>query len=166
MHDSAFDFVRRTAWSLPPLGRVLEFGSKSVNGSVREIFTAATKYLGVDLLSGSGVDVVGDAATVRLGDGGWDCVVCCETFEHTNSGAQICANAFRHLRSGGIFIATCAGPERAPHGCDGGELPSDEFYRGVSQELLRNWITAARFGFALVDGHSTPGDTYAVAVKF
>jgi SAM-dependent methyltransferase len=165
MHNEAFEWVRRTAWSLPALRRVLEFGSLCVNGSVREVFTAATAYIGVDVQAGPGVDLAHDAATVDIQPGTWDAVLCCEVFEHTRSGPLIVANAFRHLRSGGVFIATCAGPARPAHACYGGES-LDEYYRGVSQEELRQWITRARFGFAIVDGHSVEGDTYAVAVKF
>jgi hypothetical protein len=38
---------------------VLEIGSYYVNGSVRKVFVSAGRYVGVDLIEGSGVDVVG-----------------------------------------------------------------------------------------------------------
>lgn len=165
MHPTAFEFVRRTAWSLPPLGRVLEFGSREINGSVREIFTASTRYHGVDAVEGAGVEQVGDAASVVILPGTWDAVLCCEVFEHTISGLEICQNAYRHLRRGGVFVATCAGLDRAPHSVDGGPLVPGEYYCGVSPDRLRHWLSIAGFYFSFIDGHSTPGDTYAMAVK-
>jgi hypothetical protein len=39
--------------------RVLEMGSYNVNGSVRDMFALAGRYVGVDLVEGPGVDLVG-----------------------------------------------------------------------------------------------------------
>jgi len=167
VHETAFNFVRQTAWRLPPLYRVLELGSRTINGTVKEIFTVARKYVGVDLVEGPGVDIVADAADpaplARLAP--FDAVVCCEVFEHAQNSADICRNAALQLRPYGVFIVTCAGPERAPHSCEGGPLWPEEYYQGVDGATLRRWLTDAGFRFALVDDFSNPGDTYAVAVK-
>src|SRR5690348_14261989 len=102
MHPEAFEWVRKIAWSLPPLRRVAEFGSRAINGSVREIFTDAAPYIGVDIVDGPGVDVVADASE-WAGPDGLDAVICCETFEHTPRGYSLCNNAWRLLRDGGVF---------------------------------------------------------------
>lgn len=165
MHVSAFDHVRRVAQCVPPLRRVVEFGSKEWNGNVRDIFTDARRvggrYHGIDLESGRGVDEVADAASWRTKDK-FDAAVCCEVFEHTDRGAEICVTAKRCLVPGGLFVATCASPLRAPHGRDGGEVQPGEHYAGVTGDQLSGWLLAAGFELVCVCP-SPPEDTYAVA---
>src|SRR3990167_11240181 len=64
--------------------RVLEIGSLDVNGGVRDLFSEAQSYLGIDRIPGPGVDLQMDAhdlshQTLR---GKIDDVVCLETLEH------------------------------------------------------------------------------------
>jgi SAM-dependent methyltransferase len=178
MHEGAFRFVADTVRRLEPRGSVVELGARTVagdwpySGPVRPLFNGAD-YVGVDIAHGPNVDVVGNAATYRprsfLDSGNVayrpvDTVVCCETLEHAPEADAICANAWKLLHPGGVFICTAAGEGRAPHSAvDGGPLRDGEFYRNVSREELRDWLKP--FGFAMIDTFTTPGDIYALAVR-
>lgn len=73
-------------------------------------------------------------------------VISTELLEHTPKGAEIVASAARHLTPGGTFLATMAGPGRAPHGASGeSKPPQGEYYRNVDPEALQGWIRAAGF---------------------
>lgn len=165
MHAAALDFVRRVVRSSPPLTRVLEIGSKNWNGTARAVFPDAKppngKYVGLDLEAGDCVDVVADAAawvpTERF-----HAVACCEVFEHTDKGPEICRTARAALLPGGVFAVTCASPLRGVHGHDGGGLKPGEHYAGVTGAELAGWLDAA--GFDLVAVSPSPADdTHAVA---
>lgn len=155
MHTEARHFVKAVA----PLvrGSVCEIGSCNVNGSVRYLFPPS--YVGVDVRSGPGVDIVCDGAAWD-GDGQlFDCVVCCEVLEHASEPAALCANILRLLRPGGVAIITAAGEGREPHGVDGGEV-NDEPYRNVSADDLRTW-----FAGCVVLIETKGADIYAVIIK-
>jgi SAM-dependent methyltransferase len=147
MHDAVLQYV---AANLPASADdVLEFGSRNLNGSVRQVIPwPEARYVGVDLYEGPDVNVVGDAATVTVA-GEFDVVVCTELFEHAEDDtcAAIIDNAHRHLRPGGRFIATMAGPGRYPHSAiEATSLQPGEFYRNVDPELLVTWLKGAGFG--------------------
>ena len=166
MHAEAMSWLQTIRRAL--LGRrdvVCELGSRDVNGSPRELFTDAVVYVGVDMVEGPGVDVVADAA-------GWtpdpwlrfDLVVCTEVLEHAFGAPDICANAHRLLRPGGVFVITAAGPKREPHsGIDGGPLREKEFYGNVRVEELRGWL--GLFAAVLIDQSGDGRDVYALAIK-
>lgn len=146
MHDAVLTYV---AANIPTgcLVRVLEFGSRNINGSVRRLFPHATEYVGIDTIDGPDVDVVADASTYDVGRT-FDVVVCAEVLEHVTDdiAAGLCANAYKHLHDGGVFVATMAGPGRMPHSAiDGNQLHPGEFYRNVDQHTLAGWLTAAGF---------------------
>jgi hypothetical protein len=63
VHIAAHNFVATVVPDSP--GAVLEIGSRNVNGSVRDLFTGATLYHGIDIAAGAGVDEV-TAACARL----------------------------------------------------------------------------------------------------
>ncbi len=175
MHQGAFNFIQWAIDRLPARQRVCELGSRTViwdnnafahNGLVRPLFTAASRYVGVDVREGMNVDVVGDAGTwrpdpIEL----FDTVVCCETLEHTDEGAEICMTALEILEPGGIFLITAAGPGRATHSCvDGGpELYPGEYYHNVYPEMLAEWLEP--WEFSIIDVLTNPKDIYALAVK-
>jgi hypothetical protein len=171
MHEGAFNFISRSLRWLEPRRYVVELGSRTVagnwpcSGPVRPLFGDAREYVGVDIVAGPNVDVVGNAATWERPGHPVDTVVCCETLEHTPEADEICANAWRHLCDGGVFIVTTAGEGRAPHSAaDGGPLRGGEFYRNVTRDDMRKWLQRASFKFWLIDT-DTPGDIYAVALK-
>ena len=90
--------------------RVLEVGSLDVNGSVRPGIMAngPAEYVGIDIRSGPGVDVICDAAGIdqRFGPNAFDVVISTELLEHAREWQKIIHN-FKHvLRPGGVLVVT------------------------------------------------------------
>lgn len=161
MHATAYEYVSAAVKVIGVRRRILEIGSRNVNGSVRGLFPKAMEYVGIDLKPGDGVDVVADGGKWRPADGKtFDLVVSTECLEHTPFAEEICHTAFDVLKPGGVFIVTAAGPNRAEHGSDGGSV-GDEFYRNVEPEMLTHWLSP--FAFSFVD--CTGQDVRALAVR-
>lgn len=94
-----------------PSARVLEVGSRNVNGSVRPLFQGVASYTGVDFIDGPGVDMVLDAhhLTSAFSAGSFDVVVSTETLEHDSAfwtSVEMMGNV---LRSGGFLLLTARG---------------------------------------------------------
>lgn len=147
MHTEARKFIESKVVRFEP-DNVIEFGSRDINGSVRDLFK---NHLGIDMMPGQGVDVVADAR--MYGEpSSFACVVCCELFEHSKDWSAIVKNAYRILRKGGMFLATCAGPDREPHSMfDGGALHEGEYYRNLDRESLEVEFKAAGFMTFTID---------------
>lgn len=157
MHAAAYEFVRQQATG--DAVRVIEIGSRNINGTVRGLWPAAA-YLGLDITAGPAVDVVADAAT-WLPEGLCDVVVCCEVLEHAAEWREILRNAARWLAPHGHMIVTCAAPNRAPHSAvDGGRVRPGEHYAGISAEGLRDELAGL---FAAVSVQHVGEDVQAVS---
>ena len=154
MHKAAWDYVcnQVAAHGLDiDGGEVLDLGGRNVNGTTRDAFPNAARYVALDIVDGRDVDIVADAATMQLDDR-FDVIVSTELLEHAEHADQIIARAFEHLKPGGTFIATMAGPRRAPHGASGEPYPPPgEFYRNVYPKTLERWLEAAGFDRWQVD---------------
>lgn len=185
MHGEAYWFIRDSLGSPNDLRgkRVLEFGSRDVNGSPRELMPADVTYVGVDIADGPGVDIVGNAAIVRVFGpeiATFDIVICAEVAEHTPFWKGIIQNAWNHLHQGGLFIFTAATDPRPPHSAvDGHNMePSEyhsgtfneglqrqerEYYQNVDPNELAGALANAGFHDIAVKTHPR-GDVYATAV--
>lgn len=87
-------------------GRILEIGSKNINGSVRELFFDAKEYSGIDSEPGFNVDLVLDAhdTTKKFKSSSFDIVLCLEMLEHDNA-FWITVEAMKKvLKKGGVLI--------------------------------------------------------------
>jgi SAM-dependent methyltransferase len=134
-----------------------------LNGTPRPLFTRAAAYVAVDMRPGKGVDIVADAATLDLEEV-FDVVISTELLEHTDKGAEIVATARRHLAGGGTFLATMAGPGRAPHGASGEpKVPRGEHYENVAPATLEGWIRAAGFESWVINQFATDLRVRAIA---
>lgn len=163
MHNEAFAWV--AAHATTDDVEVLDLGGRNVNGSVRDLFPNATKYVAVDIREGDGVDVVADAST-WVPDQEYDVVVSTETFEHTAVWPEICLTAFKAMKAGGRLILTMAGPGRSQHSAiDGGPLQPSEYYGNVDPEHLKHVLVSAGFKDVVVDSRVSPADTRAFATK-
>jgi SAM-dependent methyltransferase len=90
--------------------RVLEVGSRDVNGSIRPILESRgpTEYIGVDIVPGPGVDELCDAGALadRFGEKSFDVVVSTELIEHVRDWRAAIDNMKRVLKPGGQLLVT------------------------------------------------------------
>lgn len=88
--------------------RVLEVGSKYINGSVRpliERFASPKEYIGVDIEPGKYVDIVLPAEKLVecFGEEAFDVVISTELLEHVRDWRLVINNMKRVLRCGGYI---------------------------------------------------------------
>lgn len=115
MHDSVMTWFLHTIQPQEVQGkRVLEVGSRNVNGSVRPLFERykPAHYLGVDIENGPGVDLILNATNleVAFGADSWDVVVASETLEHVENWVTSLRNMLAVLRPGGLLCITTRSP--------------------------------------------------------
>lgn len=85
MHDTAFQIgtLAMNIYADLQSAAILEIGSQSVNGSLRENALPTTKYVGLDIEQGEGVDlVVEPGKPLPVEDSSFDLVVASSVFEH------------------------------------------------------------------------------------
>jgi SAM-dependent methyltransferase len=162
MHEPAWRYVASITLG-KRYSRVVEVGSRNVNGSIRELVQAGT-YIGIDLEDGPGVDVVGDC---RFWEPPWKAalVVCCEVLEHAPDPRAVVEACVGYLRPGGRLILTCAGPGREPHsGHDGGPVAQGEHYANVDPDDLEAWLTDG-LEAVVVKYNAIASDCYATGIR-
>lgn len=102
--------------------RVLQVGSRTLlsdrnernwRSLIAKRFGARARFIGLDLLEGTNVDVVGDICSsprtlkAKLGEDPFDLVICCHVLEHARHPARASGNIERVLRPGGLaYVAT------------------------------------------------------------
>jgi len=164
MHAEARAFVEQAAHRLGPRQFVVEFGSRNVNGSVRGLFP--TRYVGIDMAPGPGVDAIADAALWQP-ETPPDTVVCCEVLEHAPNARAIVDNALAMLAPNGALILTCATTGRTPHSAlTGGPLLQGEYYQNLTRTQFDGWLNEASRELLVrdVSVNTTAHDLYAVIV--
>lgn len=165
MHLAAYSFVADSVAELGPYGTVVEIGSRNLNGSVRDLFVDARRYVGLDVVDGPGVDVVFDPAVGWQPDDLVDVVVSCEVLEHVEAWREVLASAASYLKAGGKLIVTAAGPGRRPHSGITGRrtLEPGEFYRNIEPDALAFALELE--GFVDVKTELVGNDTRATATR-
>jgi SAM-dependent methyltransferase len=164
MHPQAYRWLGDTMASLPAPARVLELGSRDINGTPRPLVNGAV-YQGVDSREGNGVDIVADAATFTP-EAPADVVLCCEVLEHAEDAQAIVVNAVRCAKPGGHVLITCATNGRRAHsGWDGGALRDGEHYRNIDADQLKMWLVEAGAEIKELTLQPSLGDLYVLAVK-
>lgn len=158
-------FVEYVAARLQHCKRVVEIGSRNVNGSTRHLFPNA-EYIGVDQWPGEGVDVVADGATWHPGTL-FDVVICCETLEHAADPIAMMMNLAKLCEPTGTIIITAAGPDRPEHSAiDGGALQRDEPYQPITAAMVRLALDGWNVDVDYAPHLDWPcGDIYAVAIR-
>lgn len=161
MHDEVIRWVENEIQDRGPFASVVEIGGRNINGTVRPLFGDAD-YTSVDLVQGSGVDVVADARewrpTKRV-----TCVVCCNVCEHSPTWPALIDAAHQMLRKGGVLLLSAASTWPPHSAVDGGELRPDEHYADVQHEELEAALEAA--GFSKYHVEADGPDVRAVAVR-
>lgn len=117
-HFEQLQFLREVKSIFPDFFRnkkVLEVGSLNINGTVRDFFNDCN-YIGIDLDSGPGVDVVCQGQHYDAPDKSFDVVISCECFEHNPFWVQTFFNMHRMTAQNGLVVVTCATIGRHEHG--------------------------------------------------
>jgi SAM-dependent methyltransferase len=139
MHFEVQQFVHQVKHLLPQHfhgKKVLEVGSLNINGTVR-VFFSECDYTGIDLAEGPGVD-----KTISIHEliepETYDVVISTEMLEHDKHWQTSLKQMYDNIKPGGLFILTCAGPERPEHGTTR-TSPQDspfttDYYRNISAE--------------------------------
>lgn len=87
-----------------PGTKVIEIGSQDVNGSLRDCCPSAFEYLGADLVSGKGVDVIlEDPYSLPFETASTDIVISSSCFEHSEMFWVLFLEIMRILRPDGLF---------------------------------------------------------------
>jgi SAM-dependent methyltransferase len=94
----------------------IEIGSYDVNGNTRGKFSGNVNWIGVDLVSGPGVDIVNFGHKVDFDDNSFDISISCECFEHDPHWVETFRNMVRMTKPSGIVLFTCASKGRPEHG--------------------------------------------------
>lgn len=115
MHASVIDFVGTKLTIKEVTGkRVLEVGSRDVNGSIRRIIKDCfpSSYVGVDMMAGPCVDEVlkAEDLVARFGAESFDTVISVETLEHVEFWQKAVMAMKAVLRPGGILAITTRAP--------------------------------------------------------
>jgi len=124
---------------------ILEVGSYDVNGSTRSFFPGS-RYIGVDLTEGPGVDRVCGGAELSYPDDSFDLSISCECFEHNPQWRETFYNMYRMTKSGGVVLFTCASTGRLEHGTTrtspgvspGTQSLGWDYYRNLKEIDFRN----------------------------
>jgi SAM-dependent methyltransferase len=93
--------------------RILEVGSRNVNGTVRDVLSKyASEYIGVDLFDGPGVDIVCNvtALTDTFATQSFDLVVSTEMLEHCLNWQDALCQMASVLRQDGLLLITTRSP--------------------------------------------------------
>lgn len=124
---------------------VLDIGSLDINGNNRYLFENYI-YTGVDLAPGPNVDVVSRGHLYKS-EKQFDVVISTECFEHDEYYDLTIKNMYKLLKSGGLFVFTCASPGRPEHGTfktgtDAAPFVCEinEYYKNLSAEDIKKII--------------------------
>src|SRR5437870_2557619 len=84
MHDTAYAIYQKflELYGYTAEKRVVELGSRNVNGTLREALPAQASYIGLDLSAGKNVDAVCAGISIPLPDGYADFVIASSVLEH------------------------------------------------------------------------------------
>lgn len=148
-------FVRDFYREYGPFERVLDVGSRDINGTVVQAFRESKKelpksYVGIDMIEGSNVDIVLNGHDIHkmFPNPIFDLVTCCETLEHDNKFWLTVEQMRKVLKPGGYLLITAPGINFFHH-----DYPSD-YYR-FTEEAFKDVIFEG-FEDVSVTTHSDP----------
>ena len=155
--------------------KVLDVGSLDINGNNRYLFINSN-YTGIDIGSGKNVDIVSKAHEYNAPDGEYDVVISTECFEHDMYYSKSIMNCIRLVKSGGLFLFTCATTGRPEHGTrrtrpeDAPLLSSNEewsdYYKNLTEEDIEEIVLLEKY-FSLHEFKINPisCDLYFYGIK-
>jgi hypothetical protein len=148
--------------------KVLDVGSMDINGNNRYLFDNSD-YIGIDIGCGENVDLVCSGSAYRSAEE-FDVIISTECFEHDKFWALTIFNTYMHLKSGGLYLFTCASDGRPEHGTartTSGDSPcTNDYYMNLNVELVVKQIPIrkmfSKFEFST---RSNPCDLYFYGIK-
>jgi SAM-dependent methyltransferase len=145
MHGTVQQFLANCARKYPThFGdgcRVVEFGSRDINGTPRPHFGAPKEWVGIDCRKGKNVAVVGLCHEFDPEVSDFDVVVSTEALEHDPFWEKTLQQAAKLLRSGGVFALTCGSEHRPTHHEKDSPIPG--YYGGRTGGEVREVLEAA-----------------------
>lgn len=153
--------------------KVLDIGSLDINGSNKSYFSNCD-YLGIDVGEGRNVDLVCRGHELEVPDETYDVIISTECFEHDMYYIKTIRNAGRMLKSGGLFVFTCATTGRPEHGTRR-TSPSDapllsgewsDYYKNLTEKDIREAIDIdLNFSEYKFDVNEKSHDLYFYGIK-
>lgn len=107
MHDTAFRIgkLAMNIYADLSTASILEVGSQAINGSLRENALPTTRYVGLDIEEGEGVDIVAPPGELPVEDSSFDLVIASSVFEHDSAFWMTFLEMCRKTKDGGyIYI--------------------------------------------------------------
>lgn len=149
MHDTAFNIgsLAMNIYSDLTKDSILEVGSQAVNGSLREHALPTTRYVGLDIEEGEGVDIVVEPGkSYPLEDNSFDLVIASSVFEHDPFFWLTFLEMCRITREGG-YIYINAPSNGAVH-----RYPQDNWrFYPDSGKALAQWAVSQGSAVTLVE---------------
>jgi hypothetical protein len=149
MHDSAYQIgcLAMDLYTDLHKATILEIGSYSVNGSLRDHALPATQYIGLDIAEGPGVDIViEEGAAFPVEDESYDLVIASSVLEHDPAFWTTFLEMCRKAKQGG-YIYINVPSNGAVH-----RYPTDNwrFYPDSSRALVK-WCVSQGVEISLVE---------------
>lgn len=141
MHLEAVEFLKRVRCLMPHFftsTTVIDIGAGDINGNNRHLFTNPQKYVGVDVVAAPNVDLVCKGKDVPTDMGLFDVVISSECFEHDNQVSQTLHRILSLVKSGGLFVFTCASTNRPEHGTKRSKV-EDSFSQQLTFDHRQEW---------------------------
>lgn len=116
MHIGNHEFLEHLNKQYPDhftRSRVLELGSKDLNGTVRDHFVEPVEFVGIDISPGKCVDLVVAAKDTVFEPDHFDVLITMSMIEHDPDWRESLTHNMQWLRSGGLFVM-CWGAEGNP----------------------------------------------------
>lgn len=128
-------FIREFYKQKGPFDRILDVGSRNINGSVKDGLGPYKEFTGIDFLPGKDVDIVMNGHDIAKEFDGeiFDLVTCCETMEHDVRFWETVYGMRKVLKPGGYLLVTSPGINFFHH-----DFPSD-YYR-FTEEAFKDFI--------------------------
>lgn len=104
------ELIKIVSLSIPKPKKVVEVGSRqAINqediANLRDLFNSS-KYVGVDMEEGPGVDLVQKGESLPFSDSSLEVVLCLETFEHCDKPWEVAKEIERVVSKKGIVIVS------------------------------------------------------------
>lgn len=154
MHDTALE-IGRLAIEIYGSGegrQILEIGSLDVNGSLRQFQPEGSRYLGVDLEPGNGVDmIVKPGQPLPFAENSFDLVLASSVFEHDPAFWNTFLDLVRVLREGGMLYIN------APSNGLVHRYPEDHWrFYPDSGRALERWAASQDMEVRLIESFIAP----------